>query len=129
VSAVASLAKACPLLAAPDPRVAAAWYRDKLDFRIGFVMDDYAIVEREGVELHFWSCPDRHIAENTSAYIRVTDIDTVWSGLGGPAEGGRISPVQTREWGMREFYVWDLAGNLLRFGEPDATEATREIRQ
>ena len=126
---MASLAKACPLLAAPDPRVAAAWYRDKLDFRIGLVMDDYAIVEREGVELHFWSCPDRHIAENTSAYIRVTDVDTVWNGLGAAAEGGRISPVQTREWGMREFYVWDPAGNLLRFGELDATAATREIRQ
>lgn len=124
-----SLARACPLLAAPDPSAAAAWYRDKLGFTVGLVMDSYAIVEREGVELHFWACPDRHIAENTSAYIRVSDIESVRAGLAAAAEGGRISPVQTRDWGMREFYVWDPAGNLLRFGEPDAAAATRETHQ
>ncbi|MCJ2083990.1 bleomycin resistance protein [Methylobacterium sp. J-090] len=124
-----SLTRVCPLLAAPDPGAAADWYRDKLGFVVGLVMDGYAIVEREGVELHFWACPDRTIAENTSAYIRVTDIESVRAGLEAAAEGGRISPVQTREWGMREFYVWDPAGNLLRFGEPDAAAATRETRQ
>ena len=123
-----TLAKACPLLAAPDPRAAAEWYRDTLGFAVGLVMDGYAIVERDGVELHFWPCPDRHIAENTSAYIRVTDIASVHAGLGA-VEGGRISPVQSRDWGMREFYVWDPAGNLLRFGEPDTAAATREARQ
>lgn len=123
------LTRACPLLAAPDPRAAAAWYRDKLGFEVTLVMDGYAIVQREAAELLVWQCPDRHIAENTSAYIRVTGIDTVRAGLDAAAEGGRISPVQTREWGMREFYVWDPAGNLLRFGEPDAAAATRETAQ
>ena len=30
----------------------------------------------------------------------------------------RISEVTDREWGMREFYVWDPDGNLLKFGVP-----------
>ncbi|WP_454917182.1 hypothetical protein [Xanthobacter sediminis] len=38
----------------------------------------------------------------------------------GMAEGRRISPVEDREEGMREFYVWDPGGNVLRFGVPVA---------
>jgi hypothetical protein len=33
-------------------------------------------------------------------------------------EGGRISAPVDRDWGMREFYIWDPDGNLLKFGVP-----------
>ena len=52
--------------------------------------------------------------------LLVLDIDAVHAEMTGAAEGGRISEVQDREWGMREFYVWDPNGNLLRFGVPVA---------
>lgn len=33
-------------------------------------MDDYLIAERDGCGTHFWRCTERHIAENTSCYVR-----------------------------------------------------------
>jgi catechol 2,3-dioxygenase-like lactoylglutathione lyase family enzyme len=114
---VPSLTRACPILPAPDVRAAAAWYRDHLGFTIRLLVDGYGIIERDGIELHFWTCDDRRIAENTSAYVRVDGIEAFRRALPGIAGGGRISALETRSWGMCEFYVWDPSGNLLRFGE------------
>jgi uncharacterized glyoxalase superfamily protein PhnB len=127
---MARLIKACPLFAAIDVGRAAQWYRDKLGFAIGHLYPDhgYAIVQRDGIEIHFWKCDDRHIAENTSAYFRVDDIEAVHGDLQRAAEGGRISPVADREWGMREFYVWDPDGNLLKFGVPARSAAEGTAR-
>jgi len=38
-------------------------------------------------------------------------------------DGGRLSEVADRTWGMREFYVWDPDGNLLKFGVPTPAAA------
>ena len=76
---MARLTKACPQFPAADVRRAAEWYRDKL----GFVIDSlypghgFAIVRRDDIEVHFWTCEDRYIAEKTSAYIRTDDIDGI----------------------------------------------------
>jgi hypothetical protein len=29
-----------------------------------------------------------------------------------------LFPAADREWGMREFYIWDPDGSLFRFGHP-----------
>jgi catechol 2,3-dioxygenase-like lactoylglutathione lyase family enzyme len=117
---MAHLTKACPILPAADVAATAAWYRDKLGFELHLDHGDYAILVRDGIELHFWQCEDRNIAENSSVYLRVEDIDGMHAALSRASEGGRIAPVTDREWGMREFYVWDPNGNLLRFGVPSA---------
>ena len=66
--------RAMPVLASLD--IAAS-----LDFfnKLGFETHDfggrsYGIAVREHVEIHFWRCTDRHVAENTSCYVRVNDI-------------------------------------------------------
>ena len=115
---MAGITQACPVLAAADVAAASAWYRDRLGFSVKLTTPDYAIVSRDAIELHLWRCGERHIAENTSAYLRVDDVDAVHATMEAAAQGGRISPVAEREWGMREFYVWDPDGNLLRFGQP-----------
>ena len=115
---MSKLTKACPLFPAPDVAAAAEWYRDRLGFAVRVALDDYAIVERDGLELHLWRCSDRAVAEQTSAYIRVEDVDGMHRHIASASRGGRVSEVQDREWGTREFCVWDPAGNLLRFGEP-----------
>ncbi|MBB6310107.1 VOC family protein [Xanthobacter tagetidis] len=116
---MARITQLCPTLPAADPSAAAAWYRDKLGFAVKWTMDDYAIVGRDAdFEIHFWRCADKAIAEATSVYVRPDDIEALHAAMAGAAEGGRISEVQDREWGMREFYVWDPDGNLLRFGVP-----------
>jgi uncharacterized glyoxalase superfamily protein PhnB len=116
-----SILMACPLLASADLKRSVNYYVDKLGFSKRALSDGHAIVERDGVELHFWPCTDRHIAENTSAYIRVNDIEGVHRTMRRAAEGGKITEPQDRDWGMREFYVIDVDGNLLRFGQPVGT--------
>jgi catechol 2,3-dioxygenase-like lactoylglutathione lyase family enzyme len=111
------LQKACPILPASDIGATLAWYRDKLGFTIGGDWGDYGIVHRDSVELHFWKCTDRNIAEHSSAYLRVADADGARAAMLRAGEGGRISEVGDRPWKMREFYVWDPNGNLLRFGQ------------
>jgi uncharacterized glyoxalase superfamily protein PhnB len=115
--------QACPLFAAADPGVAAAWYRDRLGFAVAMTMDDYAIVKRDGIEVHFWRSADRHIAENTSAYFRTGDVDALFGEMAAAADGGRVIAPEDRAWGMREFYVIDPDGNLLRFGQPAVATA------
>lgn len=115
----ARILQACPLFPAPDPAAAAQWYARALGFSVEMGEPHYAIVAREGVAIHLYPCEDRHIAENTSAYLRVEGVDALRAALPEALpDGGRISPVTTRDWGMREFYVWDPNGNLIRFGEP-----------
>jgi catechol 2,3-dioxygenase-like lactoylglutathione lyase family enzyme len=115
----ATITSACPLFPTPLPAAAAEWYARALGFDVALAREDYAIVRREGAEIHLYPCADRHIAENTSAYLRVQGIAAFRAALPDALpDGGRISPVATRDWGMREFYVWDPSGNLIRFGEP-----------
>lgn len=112
------------MLASADIPAAVDWYRDRLGFEARMTGPDYGIVTRDDIELHFWPCQDRSIAESTSAYLRVDHVDGLHASFEGAREGGRISEVADRAWGMREFYVWDPDGNLLRFGAPVAGSGT-----
>jgi len=115
-----NILKACPMLPSNDLSRSVEYYVTKLGFAKRTLGATHAIVERDGVELHFWPCTDHHIAENSGAYFRVDDVEAVFSSMTQAADGGRISAPRDREWGMREFYVWDPDGNLLRFGQPRA---------
>ncbi|MBA4802053.1 MAG: VOC family protein [Euryhalocaulis sp.] len=118
-----SRARAHPWLAQPDIQAAIAWYAGTLGFDRTQDYGDFGIAARGDIGLNFWLCDSRHIAENTSCYITVRDVgalDALFSEFksrGDAFAPGRISPVpQDFDYGMREFYVWDPAGNLLRFG-------------
>jgi catechol 2,3-dioxygenase-like lactoylglutathione lyase family enzyme len=104
-----------PVLATLDLTASQRFYIDKLGFVQRLLADDYLIVEREGAELHFWLCDDPYIARNTSCYVRVTDTDTLHAEF--MQRGLPLEPPQVREWGMKELYVIDPHGNLLKFGE------------
>jgi catechol 2,3-dioxygenase-like lactoylglutathione lyase family enzyme len=109
--------KGCPTLAALDMKATLAWYRDKLGFTVALDYDDYGIVSRDDVEIHFWLCEDRKIAEATSAYIRVADINAAHHAMKHAREGGRLSDPTDRPYGLVEFEVFDPNGNLLRVGQ------------
>jgi len=118
---MATIKMACPLFPSADIERSMAFYRDQLGFRSAAAYgDEYGIVERDGVEIHFWPCDDRNIAENTSAYFRTDDVDSLHDDVERLATEARITAPVTRPWGMREFYVWDPDGNLLKFGQPAA---------
>jgi hypothetical protein len=112
------LDKAIPLFASLNMDETEGFYRDKLGFvprsRYG---DDYLIMSRDAVMLNFWPCKDRHIAENTSAYFNVTNIEALYDDFQKLGPDTRMTKVKTFDYGMKEFHVWDVHGNLLRFGE------------
>ena len=115
------IARAHPILASLDFDRTVTFYR-----RLGFApvvrMDNYVIVRRDDIELHFWKCEDRNVAENTSCYLDTIDVDALHAEF--IANGVKATPLANREWGRREFYIIDSSGNLLRFGQRIASSAS-----
>lgn len=127
--------KAIPNLPARDFDATAAMYA-----RAGFSetnrYPDYLIVERGDVELHFSLDPGMDPGSTAGvAYLRVDDVETFHAELvaagfevltdhelrarwdrGGPLE--RISALEDKPWGLREFALLDVDNNLLRVGQP-----------
>jgi catechol 2,3-dioxygenase-like lactoylglutathione lyase family enzyme len=120
----ASFGKAIPVLASLDLARTLDFYKDVLGFRTRHFEDfSYGMAMRGETELHFWACNDKHIAENTSCYIRVADIAVVHKELS--AKLPSIQGVVRTAWGMDELYVIDPDGNLIKFGQesPGASQS------
>ena len=108
-------ARCIPILASLDIAESAAFYGAQLGFEVTYQEVDYLIVKRDDMELHFWKTADRQFPENTSCYIRggqVGALHVEFTARGVP----RVSPFEVRPWNMKEFYVHDPHGNLLKFG-------------
>lgn len=112
---------AVPILPARDIDEAVGFY-GRLGFRTAARHPDYAVLRRDGAELHLWLCDDRHIAENTACYLRANGIGALHRELLA-AEPGLLSAPHAKPWGMTEFEAWDPSGNLLRFGQAPADRA------
>jgi len=112
---MADIQSTVPVLASLDIAQSLAFYTQRLGFACELHTPGYLIVARDGCELHFWLCRERHIAENTSCYVRgdtaALHADFVQRGL-------PLDPPVVQSWGMKELYVTDPHGNLLKFGEP-----------
>lgn len=112
----AQIKSTIPVLASLDLQESVDFYTNRLGFKSIGRYDDYAIVVRDAAEIHFWLCKERQIAENTSCYIRVADISGLHQEL--TASGLMAKEPLLQPWGMKELYVIDPHGNLLKFGEP-----------
>lgn len=111
-----------PALASLDIGESALFYRSWLGFGVER-FDDYLIARRDGMELHFWLAQDRTHPEHTSCYIRGGQVPALYEEF--RARGvPRLSDFAVRPWDMKEFYIHDPHGNLLRFGcAPQEIEA------
>ena len=106
-----------PVLASLNIADSARFYRDVLGFTTAYQDDNYLIMQREQMELHFWLTDDKRYPENTSCYIRGGQIVALYAEYSDKDFGsGRLSDFSIRPWNMQEFYVHDPHGNLLRFG-------------
>jgi catechol 2,3-dioxygenase-like lactoylglutathione lyase family enzyme len=118
-----TLQSICPILPSCDLDATRAFW-GRLGFQdAGEDHDDYLILARDGVELHFflWPAhdPDQCYA---GAYLRVSDpatLDAEWGASDLPTSGiPRLIRVEDKPWGMRELAVIDPDGNLIRVGAP-----------
>lgn len=116
---------AVPVLPARDLSEARRFYLEVLGFREAFGTGDYLGMTRDRVELHLWSCADRHLAENSGCRLSVRGIDALYRHC---QERGVVHPdgtLGTRPWGAREFSVTDPSGNLLTFLETSQVETSQ----
>jgi catechol 2,3-dioxygenase-like lactoylglutathione lyase family enzyme len=84
----------------------------------------YAIMVRDGLELHFFAFPDLQPGDNyAGCYWRVGDVDALYDACRAELPGSgipRVTPAENKPWGMREFAMVDPNGNLIRVGQPIA---------
>jgi uncharacterized protein len=79
---------------------------------------EFAIAERDGIELHFAVKPDHDPSRTaTWVYIAVEDADAMNEELNA-ADAGQGRPVRDTDYRMRELAHIDPDGNLLLFGSP-----------
>lgn len=108
---------AIPILPSRDVQASLAWYR-RLGFEpVAAYGTEYGIIQRQGREIHFFHHTELDVKLNDhGCYIRLAGVDSLyeeWKRQGIE----RITELQDRAWGMREFAVVDPDGNLLRVGE------------
>jgi catechol 2,3-dioxygenase-like lactoylglutathione lyase family enzyme len=120
------LERAVPILPARDLQETRAFYE-----RLGFAtwgfwaaeFGGYAILGREHVEMHFFLDAGLDPGKNSAGcYWRVDDADALhaeYRPLGLPSSGmPRLTNVEDKPWGTREFALVDPSGNLVRVGHP-----------
>lgn len=115
------------MLAVEEAKASAHFYRDNLGFSIDFIYEgnipnqpNYAVVKRDGVEIHFesyehcresFSLPD----ERCGVYIMVDDVDEVHEELLRKGVTPKWPPTDQAH-GIRDFKILDLDGYQLLFG-------------
>ena len=119
-------ARCIPVLASLDIGETHGFYVGRLGFAENYRTPDYLIVQRGEMELHFWRTDNRTFPENTSCYIRGGQVPALFAEF--KAKGvEKLSDFAVRPWNMKEFYIHDPHGNLLKFG--CISEEAQESRQ
>lgn len=113
-----TLTHAAPILASSDIARTVRFYRERLGFTEVYMdPDKWGIVARDRVQIHFWHCTDRAIAENTACRIYVRGVDALYAEIEPHGIVHSNARLTTKPWGAREFGVLDLDGNLITFAE------------
>ncbi len=106
-----------PKLPMRDKAATHEFYITSLGFsRFGGDYPDYLMVERDGLQLHFFLFRDIDPGDNYGqVYIRTDNIDELYDEL--VSRGMKMRPLETKPWGQREFSLTDPDNNLLTFGQ------------
>ena len=114
------LLKIAPVFAVADPRTTALYY----EIVFGFVVEgksafDYAVVSRDGCEIHFITRPlDAPTTKGNKGgtYITVEDPDALYEEFMSRGAGILYPPID-QPYGQRDFGVHDPEGYSLLFGK------------
>jgi hypothetical protein len=79
--------------------------------------EEYLVLRRGRMVLHFWSCDDPHMSMNSSVFIRSDSLDPLYEEyLARGVEGLVRIEDGDCDGKVARFYVRDPHGNLLLFG-------------
>jgi catechol 2,3-dioxygenase-like lactoylglutathione lyase family enzyme len=108
-----------PKLPMRDKAVTQDYYTRFLGFEVVGDYPDYLMLEREGIEIHFFAFAALDPLENYGqVYIRVSHIDQLYKELLDKKTAIHPNgPLQQKPWGQKEFSLLDPDHNLLTFGE------------
>lgn len=108
-----------PKIPMRDKAVTREYYVTQLGFNVLGDYEDYLIVARDNIEIHFFLFKNLDPKENYGqVYIRTDNIGRLYQTL--LDNKTRIhpnGPLQTKPWGQKEFALLDPDSNLLTFGE------------
>jgi catechol 2,3-dioxygenase-like lactoylglutathione lyase family enzyme len=111
-----------PRFVVPDLERALAFY-ELLGFRTGYRDDRFALIEHDGVVLHFNHDPDLQQGRHFVCYITITESETLYHHYLQTLPSGlirgqlRVTPYKTQE-----FWINDPFNNILIFAEPIAAQ-------
>jgi catechol 2,3-dioxygenase-like lactoylglutathione lyase family enzyme len=115
---VPTLNSAAPVLASLDIERTVSFYCSRLGFSRVYVDPGvWGIVTRDSVQIHFWPCSDKRIAENTSCRVYVSGIDALFAEIEPMGVVHPNASLAQKPWGSREFGVLDPDGNLITFAD------------
>lgn len=124
VTAAPHLLSATPVLASLDIARSVDFFCTKLGFTAMRAEPGvYGIISRDGVQIHFWACADRSIAESTSCRVRVQGIEPLYAQVEPLGIVHPHAPLAAKPWGTREFGILDPDGNLVTFAQWDDPDA------
>ncbi|MGV8137177.1 MAG: bleomycin resistance protein [Mangrovibacterium sp.] len=110
-----------PKLPMRDKTATRDFYISKLDFhQFGSVdYDGYLMVQKEGIQIHFFEFKELNTEENYGqVYIRTDDIDNLYQSLLEKKIAIHPNaPLEEKPWGQKEFSLLDPDNNLLTFGQ------------
>jgi catechol 2,3-dioxygenase-like lactoylglutathione lyase family enzyme len=114
--------KISPMLAVANMEETLAFYQEVLGFTVKIKSAEYAIVERDGLNIHFMKAASKHVMDcvrgHTEIYIEVCGIRSLWVHVKTFQERYKIRELFDREYGMTEFHIGDPNGCLVFVGEP-----------
>ncbi|AXT62422.1 bleomycin resistance family protein [Aquimarina sp. AD10] len=113
--------KVIPVLYTEQLQESINFYCDILGFECDSFEPDsgWVNIKKNGAEIMF-SLPNEHLPFKKptftgSVYIKIENIDSLWNSI---KEKVKISyPLQSFEYGMKEFAIHDNNGYLIQFGE------------
>jgi catechol 2,3-dioxygenase-like lactoylglutathione lyase family enzyme len=128
----ATMSAAVPVLPVRDIGKAAGFYKERLGFAIDHVDEGYAILVRDRIAIHLWAATDgswrgrvgdnpvvsgaeTFLAGTASCRVHVDDAAALCERY---REAGVLHPngaLSDKPYGLREFAVLDLDGNLITF--------------
>ena len=115
---IPTLKSVVPILASLDITKTVQFYCSVFGFtKIYEESAVYGVVQRDAIQIHFWACSEKHIAENTACRINVQGVDALYADLHLKGVIHPHAPLQEKPWGTLEFGVVDEDGNLITFFE------------
>lgn len=110
-----------PMLNVADIIAEVTFFRDVLGFTDLLGEPGYAVMHRDGNEVHIAENHDEevlsHVKGRMQIYVQTDDIDAMWEHAQAFSETYRTRALFEREYGMTEFHIHTPGGILVFVGE------------